>query len=190
MKYGKLILTLLDNEFTNFSIRSKMNEPCVWCYLRMQNNNLAITCRHTIKPGYLINIDTIDQRFLRIQNDYQPSINSVTITNEKVTTEKTRNNFLARIDPYVNLYGKNSQIDDILDTTLNNLEHLRIRPNPGMPPTISQQGHQFLHPSKNVLCGRQKTKRVYKCSLCGSTSHTKKACPLNINNKKFKLYGY
>lgn len=43
----------------------KKNEPCVWCHLRMQNNNLAIPCRHTIKTGYLINIDTINQRFLQ-----------------------------------------------------------------------------------------------------------------------------
>lgn len=190
MKYGKLILSLLDNEFTSFSVGSKMNEPCVWCHLRMQNNNLAIPCRHTIKTGYLINIEKINQRYLRIQKDYQPLINSVTITNEKVTTEKTRNGFLARIDPFVNLYGKNAQIDDILDTTLNNLEHLGVRSNPGMPPTISQQGHQFLYPSKNVLCGRQKTKRVYKCTICNSTKHTKKTCPFNPDNKKSKLYGF
>ena len=167
MKYGKMILKFLDIEFSNFATSSNMKDPCVWCQLRKQNSDLTIPCRHTIQLGYLINIDKIHKRFLRTQNDYQPTANTVTITNDKVPTEKTRSGFLARIDPYVNLYGKNPQIDNILDTTLNDLEKLKVRPNPGMPPTLSQQGHQFLHPSKNVLCGRQKTKRVYKCSNCG-----------------------
>lgn len=55
--------------------------------------------------------------------------------------EKTISRFLSRIDPYINLYGKNTQIDGILDSTLNELENLKVRPNPEIHPTIPQQRH-------------------------------------------------
>ena len=95
---------------------------------------------------------------------------------------------MARIDPYVNLYGKNPHVDQILDNALNDLERLQTRPNQGMPSTLAQQGHHFLHPSHNVMSGRQSTKKKYKCTQCGSTKHTKRNCPLN--NMKDRLYGF
>lgn len=95
---------------------------------------------------------------------------------------------MARIDPYVNLYGKNPHAGQILDFAISDLESLQVRPNSVMPPTLAQQGHQFLYPSHNVMSGRQSTKRKYQCTQCGSTTHTKR----NFLLKSIKdwLYGF
>ena len=70
---------------------------------------------------------------------------------------------MTRIDPSVNMYGKNEQIDQIVDTVLTELDKLKVRPNNGMHPTLAQKGHQFIHPfllvfSHNVMAGRQRKK--------------------------------
>ncbi len=97
--YGKIILKYLSDEYKNKLTFIQMNEPCVWC-------ELTIPCRHTIQLGYIININSISKKFLRVTNDPQNLPNQVIISDDTVPVQKTRSSFLARIDPYFNLYGK------------------------------------------------------------------------------------
>ena len=98
--------------------------------------------------------------------------------------------FLERIDPFVNLYGRSSHVDQILDNALSEFEDLQLRPNSGIPPTIPQQGHQSQYASRHVVDSRSSTKKKYKCTQCGHYGHTKRNCPLNNmkwNYKKIKM---
>lgn len=85
---------------------------------------------------------------------------------------------MSKTEQNANLYGRNSEVDNILDSAITDLENLRVRRNTGMPPTIAQSGAAFCHPSHNVLCGRQCTKRKRHCSHCNSTGHDVRNCPL------------
>lgn len=145
---------------------------------------------YTIQLGILIDINQIHKRFLRFSDDIQSLPNSIQISNETIPIEKTRSGFLARIDPYVNMYGKNKQIDQILDTALTELDNLKVRPNNGMPPTLAQQGHQFFHPSHNVMAGRQRNKKNIHALFANRLIIQSKIVLVNKENKKNQLYGY
>ena len=67
--YGKMILNYLSKEYKCKLTCTKMNEPCVWCELRKQKSELTIPCRHTIQLGYIIDINRISKRFLRVTSD-------------------------------------------------------------------------------------------------------------------------
>ena len=157
---GKMILDFLKTELEACNLIN-FNAPCVWCELRRNNSPYAIPCRHVIRQGFVIDTNQIHKRFLRNPYDIDNMPNLVVIEDSSIQMAKNRTNFLTRIDPFVNLYGKNKDIDSILDTAIDRLESLRIVPNKGMPPTIAQSGRAFVSPSKNVCSGRQKTKRNY-----------------------------
>lgn len=176
MLLGKMILQFLETEYAFTIMGTELRSPCVWCELRRNGSKYALPCRHTMHLGYIININIIHKRFLRV-DDTQSLPNTITISKEPIPTQKTRNDFLARIDPFVNMYGKNSQVDEILDTCAENLEKLQVHANQGMPPTLAQMGHPFLYPSHNVMAGRQCQKKKHKCSYCNSPGHTKLTCP-------------
>lgn len=174
--FGKMILQFLQTEYSFTVMGTELRLPCIWCELRKNGSKYAIPCRHTMHLGYIVNIEIIHKRFLRV-DDFHPLPNTFIISKEPIATKKTRNNFLDRIDPFVNMYGKDPNVDEILDTAINKLEQLQVRPNQGMPPTLAQMGRPFVHPANNVMAGRQPQKKKYKCSFCFSPDHTKKTCP-------------
>ena len=173
---GRLLLGFLEEEFNAFVLHIPI-DICVWCHLRSNNSPYTIPCRHTIQNGYTINLNQIHKRFLRNFNIFQPIPNVIQISESAIPHVKNRTNLLARIEPYSNLYGRNSEVDRIFDSALTDLENLKVRRNAGMPPTIAQSGAAFCHPSHNVLCGRQSTKRKRHCSHCKSTGYDIRNCP-------------
>lgn len=68
------------------------------------------------------------------------------------------------------------KVDNILDTTIENLESLRIVFNNNMPPTISQIAPLFNNPSNNSAYKRQKTKRNYTYSIYHKPGHNIHNC--------------
>lgn len=158
--FGAMILKFLETEF-NAMLCLNSDQPCVWCALRECQSPLTLPCRHTLSLGFVIDINQIHPRFLRDDKEFPSLPNTVLKENIEIEQAKTRSNFLARIDPFVSLYGRNKQVDNILDTALSELENLQVRPNQGMPPTLAQAGHAFQFPSHNVYAGRQPTKRKY-----------------------------
>lgn len=53
------------------------------------------------------------------------------------------------------------------------LQNASQNANKGMPPTLAQGGRSFATPSKNVTLGnRQKSKKLYNCSICGTFGPT------------------
>ena len=93
-----------------------------------------------MRLGYYVDINQIHKRYLRDFADSPSLPNSIIVSNEPVIQVKTRSNFLARIDPYVNRYGRDLKIDEILDNTLSELEKLQLWPNKGMHTTLAQKG--------------------------------------------------
>ena len=116
-----------------------------------------------MRYGFQIDINLIHPRYLRTSGDTK-ILSNIVITDETIIPSvKNRKSFLARLDQFLNYYGKNEEVDKILENTLNDLEKVKVIPNKGMPPTIAQAGHAFSYPSHNVFAGRQKTKRNYAC---------------------------
>ena len=72
----------------------------------------------------------------------------------------TRFCILAPLYQYLLYYEIDSDIRGIFDETLTQLNEVAIHPNTGMPATIAQDGHAFLHPSHHVLGGAEKTKKT------------------------------
>lgn len=176
-KCGKMILQFMKIELDAFLLHN-LDRPCVWCSLRSSKSPFTLPCRHIFVPGSIIDISKIHQRFLRSDDIFTQLPNVVIVKDADISQAKSRNNLLARLDPFINLYGKNKEIDSIFDKTITNLEDLRVEKNPGMPLTLAQAGRTFSHPANNVIGGRQKTKRKYTCSYCGSSKHIKTNCPL------------
>lgn len=136
MHFGRLILQFLEKEFAMQITSTRLQEPCVWCELRRKRSEYALPCRHTINFGYIINLDFIHKRFLRV-NEVQTNLpNTIAISNTPVTAEKSRNGILVKLDPFVNMYGKDESVNTILDNEVNDLEGLQVHPNKGMPPTL------------------------------------------------------
>lgn len=172
-----MLLQFLSNELDAYLLNVD-SQPCVWCCLRSNNSPYSLPCRHCFVEGQVININAIHPRFLRSEENNPALNNTVIIKDITFPQAKNRNTFLARIDPFLNYYGRNNQVNEILDQTVSSLENLQIHPNKGMPPTIAQAGRSFAHPAKNVqMGGRQSTKRTYKCSVCGREGHTCRNCP-------------
>lgn len=138
-------------------------------------------CRHTIHQGFVVDLNKINNRFLRNFSTSSQLPNTVTICNSNTSQVKNRNNLFARMEPFAKLYGRNDQVDHIFDNALEDLEKLQVRKNPGMPPTLTQSGAAFCHPSHNVIGGRPSTKRKRHCSQCGSQYHDARNCPHNQN---------
>ena len=101
-----------------------------------------------------VNLNLIHKRFLRTISTFQSLPNTLQISETPIPRIKNRTNLIARIEPFPNLYGRNSEVDHIFDSALTDLENLKVRRNVGMPPTIAQSGAAFCHPSHNVLCSR------------------------------------
>ena len=106
-----------------------------------------------------VNLNLIHKRFLRTISTFQSLPNTLQISETPIPRIKNRTNLIARIEPFANLYGRNSEVDHIFDSALTDLENLKVRRNAGMPPTIAQSGAAFCHPSHNTFCGRQSTKK-------------------------------
>ena len=85
----------------------------------------------------------------------------------------TRSCILVRLDQYLPYYETDSDIHGIFDKTLTKLKEAVIHPNTGMPATIAQDGHAFLHPLHHVPGGAEKTKKQYHCSICHEAGHNK-----------------
>lgn len=174
---GRMLLEFLSHELDAFLLNADC-QPCIWCCLRSNNSPYSLPCRHSLVEGEIIDIKSIHPRFLRSGQDNPVLNNTVIIKDITFPQEKNRNTFLARIDPFLNYYGRNNQVSEILDQTVNNLENLQIHPNYGMPPMIAQSGRSFTHPAKNVqMGGRKSTKRTYKCTICGKEGHSSRSCP-------------
>ena len=184
---GRMLLEFLQDEY-NAMIVGKLDGPCVWCNLREQQNDLCIPCRHTIRYGFKLDIKLIHSRYLRSDSNSKPIPNVVRTDETNNPLVKNRKNFLSPLDQFLNYYGRNEVVDQILENTLNDFEKVKIFPTKGMPPTISQAGHAFNHPSHNVFAGRQKTKRNYTCSTCHQKGHNSQNCPFNLyKNIKFNV---
>lgn len=175
---GRMLLGFLQNELDAFFLKHD-NQQCVWCCLRSNDSPYALPCRHVIYDGYKIDLNQIHPRFLRSSSNNITLNNTVTVQNVSFPQVQNRNSFLARIDPFLNYYGRNSKVNEIFDRTISDLEDLNIRPNQGMPPTIAQSGRPFTHPANNVIGGRQTTKRRYCCTTCGKSGHNSTNCPFN-----------
>ena len=177
--YGRMILEILDHEYSQ--IGSNLDPfYCVWCHLRFNNSLYALPCRHTMHEGLQIDINTIHKRYLRVNFSNQSASNEIAISVEPTSYPKTRENLLALIEPFASLYGKNKDINDIFDTTIAQLNALKINENPGMPSTIPQQGAEFIHPSRNV--GRRKRKKKL-CVSCLSI-HANYKCPAAVKKEQ------
>ena len=142
---------------------------CVWCQLRSMNSPFAIPCRHIFHEGSYVNLNLIHKRFLRTIRTFQSLPNTLQISETPIPRIKNRTNLITRIEPFANLYGRNSALTD--------LENLKVRRNAGMPPTIAQSGAAFCHPSHNTFCGRHSTKKKRHCSKRNSTNHDSRNCP-------------
>lgn len=175
---GRMLLEFLQNELDAFFLKHD-NQQCVWCCLRSNNSPYTLPCRHVIYKGCIIDLNQIHPRFLRSSGNNIALKNTVTVQNVSFPQAQNRNSFLARIDPFLNYYGRNSKVNEIFDRTISDLEDLNIRPNQGMPPTIAQSGRPFTHPANNVIGGRQTTKRRYCCGTCGEKGRNSSNCPFN-----------
>ena len=95
------------------------------------------------------------------------------ITHSRRPEIRNLRNLYAVLGQFTPFYGRNSAVTAIFNRTVQELQATELNANKWMPPTIAQAGRAFTIPSENVILGgRQKTKKTYKCSVCGSTQHT------------------
>lgn len=118
-------------------------------------------------------IQNIHPRWLRLHPAARPPRTEVRITHSGRPVIQNSHNLYAVLGQFTPFYGKHPDVTAIFNRTLQELQATQVNVNNGMPPTIAQGGRAFTTPSKNVICGgRPKTKKTYKCSICGSTQHT------------------
>ena len=139
---GRLLLDYLETEYNAYLSESEI-DLCIWCHLRSNISPYTIPCRHTIRNGSCVDLNQIHKRFLRNFNTFQPLPNAIQVSETPTLHVKNRTNLLAQIEPYANLYGHNSEVDNIFDSALTDLENLSVRRNTGKPPTIAQSGAAF-----------------------------------------------
>lgn len=96
-----------------------------------------LLCRHIITKQTIIDINSIHQRFLRIFLLSNSVPNKLIISDAKVLQVKNSNNFSARIKPLDNLYDRNSDVSNILDNALADLEKYKFEKNPRMSTKIA-----------------------------------------------------
>ena len=183
-----MLLDYLETEYNAYLSESEI-DLCIWCHLSSNISTYTIPCRHTIRNGYWVDLNQIHKRFLRNFNTFQPLPNAIQVSEIPTLHVKNRTNLLAQIEPYANLYGHNSEVDNIFDSALTDLENLRVRRNTGIPPTIAQSGVAFCHPSHNVLCGRQCTKKQ-AMMLETVLFYLSKIILIDFNNFFFYIFSY
>lgn len=180
--YGKLLLEILSEEF-NCYINKIENNLCVWCRLREIQSPFCIPCRHTMKNGDVYSIDIFHPRYIRHDYCLQSEENKTEIINEQEDIiDHNYSNIMARIQPFASIANRNNEIAGIFDSMISQLESKKSYINNGMPPTLTIKGRSNEHPSKNVLAGRPRSHKKYKCSNCGQYGHNKLTCSkLNKN---------
>lgn len=169
---GKYALDIISYEMVEF-LKDKEIETCKICALRNSCPDLALPCRHIMDKNILISAKDLNQRYIR-EDISMIKEGSHMINSAEPTLSSEYSDIMSQISPFASIANRNAQVREILEESISKLKATLIENEGGMPPTLSIKGKLSMHPSKNVILGgHPKTKRVYKCSICGQTGHNK-----------------
>ena len=172
---------MLYKELVFAEILKKRSNPssggiCCWCVTRLKNLEYAIPCCHILDDNPKIHIRNVPARFIR--EDYYGQEGSLTIQQKPPSIIKNDyKSIMAKIAPYASVASKVPEVNNLFEELFKNVESVKRKENERMPSAIIQQGQPIMRVSKNVvLAGKQKSKKVYKCSICGEIGHNCKKC--------------
>ena len=175
---GACALEIIAAEVIAFMSQRNEDLPCNLCLLRSCCPALALPCRHVISKDTVFRAAELPDRYLReVPRSTIDSQNSIHTGVANVRSSRYTD-LMNQFAPFAAVASKNSSVNQIIQESLDRLRDVMSELNPRMPPTITVKGRFSLHPAHNVpLGGARKTKRIYRCAICGELGHNKSTCP-------------
>ena len=155
-----------------------------------------LPCRHLLLQRMkedccpLLSIDDIPQRWRRsiqIEERSPNTVERVALTKNDNDQEWSYSACVAKFERYFSNARRSEKVRMVLNDALDilhSVEHAAGSDADDLlpPDNMLLPGAHEVHPRRHVdLPGAKRTRKKYKCSLCGNTDHTAPRCPKSLN---------
>ena len=193
-KIGIYALTMILAEYTDLQqIGTLANEYGDNC---CKNHMIyGIPCKHLLikriqeEQNPLLTLNDIPIRWMRFLNTVSNTQNTIEIIKKQKSDSNdwSYSSCVDKFERYFTFAARSQEVRRILSEALNSLnsvEHESGMDDDILPPsTLLVPGTPNTHPRRNVdKSGARRTKKKYRCSICGSDQHTAPRCPHSILN--------
>lgn len=150
-------------------------EECVYCCTKDKMSNIFLSCQHfminNITRRPILRLEDFGSRWVNYLIKFVLHDNEYTELEYTPSEEINYSMLQSRFQRYFSIVNNNSDIKNELIQCLDKLDSLLTNTESEEPLTLAQKGRIQLKISNNVIKGKQRSKKQYKCSLCGKLGH-------------------